>query len=83
MAVWAMLLVLLGLTIAVARLQLLSRYSIPAALLIASTKAGLVLIYFMHLKQEGRLLKGMLLVTVGLLAVLISLTFVDVWFRGA
>ena len=80
-AVWVALLALLALTVAVARLHLLARFSVIGALVIASIKAGLVLAFFMHLKDEGRFLKGMLLVTISALALLIGLTFVDVWWR--
>jgi len=80
-AVWLVLLVLLAATIAVARLHLLARYSVLGALLIASIKAVLVLSFFMHLKDEGRFLKGMLLLTLSALTILIGLTFVDVWYR--
>ena len=44
-------------------------------------KAGLVLAFFMHLKYEGRFLKGLLLLTLAALALFIGLTFVDVWYR--
>jgi cytochrome c oxidase subunit 4 len=80
-AVWGALLVLLGLTIAVARLNLLAQYSVLAALVIATVKAWLVLNYFMHLRTEGRLIKGMLLLAIGALALIIGLTFVDTWYR--
>jgi cytochrome c oxidase subunit 4 len=80
--VWLALVVLLGATVAVAKLHLLVRYSVLAPLVIASAKAGLVLSYFMHLRHEGRFLKVMLLVTVATLTAFIALTFVDVWYRG-
>jgi hypothetical protein len=35
----------------------------------------------MHLKYEGRFLKGILAITLFALTVLIGLTFVDVWYR--
>ncbi len=35
----------------------------------------------MHLKYEGRFLKGMLTLAVSALTLLIGLTFVDVWYR--
>ena len=79
--VWLALVALLGATIAVARMHLLVRYSVLAPLTIASAKAGLVLIYFMHLRYEGWFLKSMLLVTVATLTAFIALTFVDVWYR--
>ena len=79
--VWLVLLVLLAATLAVSRLQLLARYSVLASLLIATVKAGLVLAFFMHLKYEGRFLKGMLLLTLSALTLFIGMTFVDVWYR--
>jgi cytochrome c oxidase subunit IV len=79
--VWLALLALLAATLAVARLQLLARYSVLGSLLIATAKAGLVLAFFMHLKYEGRFLKGLLLLTLAALTIFIGLTFVDVWYR--
>jgi len=79
--VWLALLALLAATLAVARLQLLARYSVLGSLLIATAKAGLVLAFFMHLKYEGRFLKGLLLLTLAALTLFIGLTFVDVWYR--
>ena len=80
-AVWLVLMIFLALTIAVAKLDLLSRFSALGSLLIASIKAGLVLAFFMHLKYEGRFLKGMLSLAISALTLLIGLTFVDVWYR--
>ncbi len=51
------------------------------ALLIASVKAGLVLLFFMHLKFEGRVLIFSFLGTVFFLGIMISFTFWDVAFR--
>jgi cytochrome c oxidase subunit 4 len=79
--IWLLLLVLLGLTIAVVKLNLLEQYSVTGSIFIASVKAGLVLMYFMHLKSEGWLIKGMLLLAVGTLTLIIALTFSDVWYR--
>ena len=80
-AVWLALLILLAVTIAVSKLQLLARFSVLGSLVIASIKAGLVLAFFMHLKYEGRFLKGILAITLFALTLLIGLTFVDVWYR--
>lgn len=79
-AAWAGLLALLALTIAVARLDI-PRYGVALNLLIATLKAGLVLVVFMHLRSEGRFLKIMLAVAVGALSLIILLTFSDVMFR--
>ena len=79
-AVWVALLILLAVTIAVARIHL-TRFSVLINLLIASVKAGLVVTFFMHLKYEGRLLKGLLLLAIATLTAIIALTFSDVWYR--
>ena len=78
--VWAALIVLLGLTIAVAKVHV-TRFSVVINLLIATGKAALVLLFFMHLRSESRFVKIMLGVTVAALTVIIILTFSDVWFR--
>ncbi len=80
-AVWAALLVLLGLTIAVARIRFAS-WGVVLNLAIATAKAGLVLLFFMQLRSEGRFLKVMLGMALAALTLIIVLTFSDVWFRG-
>jgi len=80
-AVWLVLLSLLAATLAIARMQLLAQFSVLGALMIASVKAGLVLAFFMHLKDEGRFLKIMLTLAVAALTVLIGLMFADIWLR--
>ncbi len=79
--VWLALLVLLALTLAVAKLRLLAHYSVLGSLLIATAKAGLVLAFFMHLKYEKRFLKGLLALALAALTLFIGMTFVDVWYR--
>jgi len=79
-SVWLALLALTAITVTVAGLHL-GAFSTLTAIVIASVKAGLVLWYFMHLKYEKRLLKLLLLVPIVTLAVIIGLTFVDVWYR--
>lgn len=79
-AVWCALLVLTGVTVWVARLEL-GTASVLTALSIAAVKAGLVLYIFMHLRYETRLFKGMFLVALVTLATIIGLTFLDVLYR--
>jgi cytochrome c oxidase subunit 4 len=78
--VWACLLVLTGLTIFLAGLDL-GGLSTLTAIFIASVKATLVLMFFMHLKYEPPVFITMSLVTVATLTVIILMTFSDVWFR--
>jgi cytochrome c oxidase subunit IV len=79
-AIWLVLLALTAVTVTVARMDL-GTLSILTAIVIASVKAGLVLWFFMHLKYEKRLFRFLLLVPIVTLAVIIGLTFVDVWYR--
>ncbi len=78
--VWALLLVLTGITVFVSRLDL-GALNIWAALGIATLKASLVVLYFMHLKHEPRLLKLCLFIALLTLASFIGLTFFDVLYR--
>ncbi len=76
------LMVLTAVTVAVSYVNL-GALNLPVALLIACTKAGLVLVYFMHLKGNLRLLwivagSGFLF-----LAILITLTLSDYFTRQA
>lgn len=78
-AAWAVLVGLTGLLVAVSRLG--HGPAVFALLTIAPLKAGLVFYYFMHLKYEGLLLKGVLLVALATLLVFFALTFADLAFR--
>ncbi len=78
--VWIALLCLTGITIGAARLEL-GVWSMAANLLIASTKASLVLWFFMHLKYERRLFKLLLFIPILTISIIIGLTFFDIWYR--
>jgi len=79
-AVWLGLLLLTGITVGLAHLDL-GVARIWGALLIASAKAGLVIAFFMHLRYEGRLLRWVLFATLATLAIFIGFTFFDVLYR--
>lgn len=55
--------------------------NVPIALFVASSKATLVLLFFMHIKYEGMVIKVSFISTMLVLAILISFTFWDVAFR--
>jgi cytochrome c oxidase subunit 4 len=78
--IWFALVLLTGVTITVAGLQL-GQASIVAAILIATVKGTLVLRHFMHLKHETALFKIVLMVALLTLTVILVLTFVDTSFR--
>lgn len=78
--VWLILLIFTGLTVAVAGIHL-AALSVPVALLIAATKATLVLMFFMHIKYEDRVFLVFLSIAMIIMAVILILTFSDVIFR--
>ena len=78
--VLCILLTLTAVTIGVSRIDL-GVLNIWAAILIAACKAGFVLLFFMHLRYETRLLQITFVVTIGSLAILIGFIFWDISFR--
>jgi len=78
-AVW---IVLVLLTTALVLLSHLGQTAATWGLLtLTPIKAGLVFYFFMHLKYEGILLKGVVLVCLGTLLIFFALLFSDVAFR--
>lgn len=78
--VLTVLLVLTGVTVGVSYFDL-GFFNVPIALAIACTKVSFVLLFFMHLKYEGRVINISFISTVFVLVMLIGLTFFDVAFR--
>ena len=80
--VWVGLLILTGVTVSLAGMDL-GRLSVVVALIIAAVKSWLVLNFFMHLKYEKGLLLFKLMIPgiLALLALFIGITFFDVAFR--
>lgn len=78
--IWVGLLILTGLTVAAASINL-GELNVVLALLIALTKCTLVVLFFMHLRYESKLFAGMFLVCLLTLTIIISLTFTDSLFR--
>ncbi len=78
--VWIGLLCLTGLTIKAAQMKM-GEWSMVANIAIASTKASLVLWFFMHLKYEKRVFKILLFVPILTVSIIIALTFFDIWYR--
>jgi cytochrome c oxidase subunit IV len=81
LAVLGTLLMLTGISITVSRFDL-GVLTVWVALLIASIKATLVLLYFMHLRYEGKAFVIAFLVTVFVLAAFVGLVFWDVAYRA-
>jgi cytochrome c oxidase subunit IV len=79
--VWGVLLILTGVTLGVSYLHL-GLLNVTAALLIASLKAALVALYFMHLRIEKRLVWAFATVPLFFLALIILGTLADTMFRN-
>ena len=74
------LVLLTGITVAVSYVDW-GFLNVPIALFVASSKATLVLLFFMHIKYEGMVIKVSFISTMVVLAIMISFTFWDVAFR--
>ncbi|MCA9428006.1 MAG: cytochrome C oxidase subunit IV family protein [Candidatus Omnitrophica bacterium] len=79
LGVFAALLVLTAITVTVAFVDLGHGTNIGVALLIATAKASLVGLFFMHLKWERKSLHGLLLLTFFFFAGMIGLTVGGYW----
>ena len=78
--IWGALLLLTATTVAVSRVHL-GALNVWVALGVASIKSSLVIFFFMHLRQEGRLFKICLLLMLVILAIFVGMTFLDVLYR--
>ena len=79
-AVWGALIVLTGVTVLVSYVHL-GMMNVVVALIIASVKASLVALYFMHLRYERRLVWGFALTPIFFLVLIIAGTLSDTLFR--
>jgi cytochrome c oxidase subunit IV len=59
----------------------LGPFNTAAAMLIASVKAGIVLLYFMHLKFDEKIYRFMVTLVLAIYAVVIIITFFDYLYR--
>jgi len=78
--IWAALLIFTGVTIAVARIHL-GFGNVIAALTFATTKASLVILFFMDLRHEEKIIRNIIFVTLFVLVIFIGLAYFDVGFR--
>ena len=80
-AIFGTLMVLTGVTVAVAFIPL-GAANFPVAIAIAITKATLVVLFFMHVKYSSRLTKMVVGMAIFFLAILLLLTMTDYLSRG-
>ena len=78
--VWLALLVLTGITLGISYVDL-GMGNVAVALFIASVKAALVALFFMHLRHEDRLVWAFAIVPLFFLALIIFGTLADTLFR--
>jgi cytochrome c oxidase subunit 4 len=79
LVVWAMLVLLTSLLVLISRTG--QGAAVWGLMLITPLKAALVFYFFMHLRYEGLLLKGIVTVALGTLLIFFALLFADVAFR--
>jgi cytochrome c oxidase subunit 4 len=78
--IWLALLLLTGVTVGVAAFDF-GYLNVLVAMTVATAKALLVILFFMHLKYENRLLGTFVALVFLILAIFIGFTFFDVAFR--
>ena len=78
--IWLALLVLTGVTVGVAAFDF-GYLNVLAAMTVATAKALLVILFFMHLKYEHRVLGAFVALVFVILAIFIGFTFFDVALR--
>lgn len=78
--VWATLMALTAITVGVTSFDF-GFLNVVVALTVATTKAGLVILWFMHLRYEGRVIRLMVFTAFVILAIAIGFTFFDVAYR--
>jgi len=81
-AVFGALMVGTALTVAAAYVDFPLQLNFPVALVIAITKASLVVLFFMHVKYGSKLTKLIVGVAFFFLGILLTLTFTDYLSRG-
>jgi cytochrome c oxidase subunit 4 len=79
--VWLALIGLTAITVAAAMTNL-KHMAMFTALIVATTKSILVLLYFMHLRWENKLFATMFIAVILTFAIFMGLTFADYAFRG-
>ncbi len=79
--VWVALLILTFVTWRVSFIPL-GLMNVTVAMVIASLKASLVALFFMHLRYENKLVWAFALIPFGFLSLIIFGTLVDVFYRG-
>jgi cytochrome c oxidase subunit IV len=80
-AVFAALLTLTGLTVGQSYVDL-GRLNLAAVVIIASMKATLVVLFFMHIRHDAKFNGLMVLACIGFIGIFFAYTFNDVGHRG-
>jgi cytochrome c oxidase subunit IV len=78
--IWVALLILTGVTMTVARINL-GFGNVIAALTFATIKASLVILFFMDLRHEEKMIRNIIFLTLLVLVIFIGLAYFDVGFR--
>ena len=79
--IWLVLVCLTVITVSVSYLNMY-KFTIFTAMLIATVKVTLVILYFMHIRFEKAIYTYMILAVLATYGIFITLTFADYSFRG-
>ena len=80
--VWLGLCILTAITVGVAQIDLRTGLMhVLVAMIVATAKAALVILWFMHMKYESKAIRLMVFMAFLILAICISFTFFDVAYR--
>jgi cytochrome c oxidase subunit IV len=80
LGVWGVLVLLTAVTVGVTFLDM-KKFVVVTALTVATGKASLVLLYFMRVRFESRLIAIMVMVALAAFAIFLGLMFSDIFFR--
>ncbi len=78
--VLSILITLTVITVAITSIEL-NAFNTAAAMVIASCKAAIVLLYFMHLRFDQKIFLIMTFLVIALLVAVIGITFIDYFYR--
>ncbi len=80
LSVWVGLVLLTVITVSASYLDM-KKFTVFTVMLIATVKASLVLLYFMHIRFENKIFMIMILVVLAVFSVFVALTFSDYPYR--
>ncbi len=81
LTIFGILILLTGATVGVSYIHMARPAAISVGLLIAAVKVSLIVAFFMHMKQEGRIIRGLFLTAFLLVMVLLFFVLPDLGWK--